>query len=65
MDSRDRLTIAKVACPECGAAIGEPCKNPVPHQPWRGPKDFRYQPKRCHMTRRRVYQEYKRQHGIV
>lgn len=50
--TRDDRVIAAVACPTCGARAGERCRNPVPHQAWRGPVDRRAQPLRPHIERR-------------
>jgi hypothetical protein len=54
--------VAAVACPRCGAAIGERCHNPIAHQAIRGPADHRAQPLREHSERRRAHQEYRREH---
>ena len=50
--TRDARVIAAVACPECGAQIGQPCRNPIPHQTMRGLEDRRAQPLRPHIERR-------------
>lgn len=56
---RDQQVIALVACPECGAPRGEPCRNPIDHQAWRGPEDRRRQPIRPHRERRAAWQAMK------
>jgi len=58
--TRDARIIAAVACPRCGAAAGEPCRNPVPHQQWRGRQDRRRQPVRPHNERRLAWVDSKR-----
>jgi len=58
--TRDARVIAAVPCPRCGAAVGQPCRNPVPHQAARGPVDKRAQPMRTHSERRLEWQEWKR-----
>ena len=58
--TRDLRVIAAVPCPKCGAAIGQPCRNPVPHDAQRGPVDHRAQPQRTHPERRLDWQEWKR-----
>jgi len=62
MASRHRAEkiIAVIACPRCGAKIGEPWRNPVPHQSARGPEDRRAQPMRPHNERRLAWVESKR-----
>ena len=56
---RDAKIIAAVPCPECGARMGEPCRNPIAHQPARGPQDRRPQPLRPHNPRRLAWVESK------
>lgn len=56
VDDRDARIIVAVACPRCGADVGERCRNPVPHQRRRGPEDRRRQPRCCHTERRRAWQ---------
>lgn len=53
--TRDARVIAAVACPVCKAGPGDGCRNPVPHQPWRGPVDRRPQPVRPHSARRAAW----------
>lgn len=60
--SRDERIIASVACPICGASIGEKCKNPIPHQQYRGTIDLRKQPMHPHKERRDVWVRYKQEH---
>ena len=60
MDRRDAKVIATVACPRCGAAIGQPCRNPIAHDARRGPDDHRAQPIRPHSERRVIWSERKR-----
>jgi len=60
MDRRDRRVIDEVACPRYGAPPGVPCRNPIPHQAWRGAEDHRAQPIRPHSERRVVWSERKR-----
>lgn len=61
--TRDDRIVAAVACPRCGAAVGEPCRNPVPHQNWRGPEDRRAQPSRPHNERRAEWVRWRRLSG--
>jgi hypothetical protein len=57
--TRDQRVIAAVPCPRCGAARGQPCRNPVPHDAGRGLEDRRAQPQRTHPERRIDWQEWK------
>ena len=59
-DTRDRRVVAAVPCPRCGAGVGEPCRNPIPHQQVRGPADHRPQPARTHAERRQDWLAWKR-----
>jgi hypothetical protein len=56
--TREARIIDAVPCPRCKAAIGEYCRNPVPHQAARGPQDRRAQPTRCHTERRTAWQRW-------
>lgn len=60
---RDARTLT-VPCPFCGAAAGQPCRNPKPHQDWRGPEDRRDQPKRPHAERRVAAQAARRKNEM-
>lgn len=60
--TRDQRIVAAVPCPLCGAVAGQPCRNPVPHQQQRGPKDRRRQPMRPHTARRVAWVGWKKQH---
>lgn len=60
MDRRDQKVIAAVACPRCGAAAGQPCRNPIPHDAQRGREDHRAQPIRPHSERRVLWSDHKR-----
>jgi hypothetical protein len=50
--ARDARIIATTACPLCLAPAGVPCRNPIPHQDFRGTEDHRPQPLRSHNERR-------------
>jgi len=58
--TRDERVIAAVACPRCGATVGEACRNPIPHHAIRGPQDRRRQPERPHNERRSEWVSAKR-----
>lgn len=58
--TREQRILAAVACPRCGARVGERCRNPIRYQTMRGPEDRRAQPLRCHTERRLLWEERKR-----
>jgi hypothetical protein len=63
--TRSIRIVAAVACPECGALAGEPCKNREPHRANLGPEDRRGVPIRPHNLRRMAWIEWKQQNGII
>ena len=63
--TRDTRIVAAVRCPRCGAAAGEPCRNPVPHNSSRGPDDRRKQPVAAHNERRMAWIEHKQLRGVT
>ena len=63
--TRSLRIVAAVACPACGAAAGERCRNPVAHQGFRGPQDRREQPLRPYQARRMAWLDWKQQNGII